>query len=309
MNLMQMMDAAENGSLSMLWTIGYDVLLTNPNMAATRRALQKLNAVVVQDLFLNQTAREFGTIFLPACSSFEKDGTFMNAERRVQRVRQALPPCGESKPDWEILCSIARAMGKGDSFAFGSPGDVWEEIRKVWPAGAGITYERIEAGGLQWPCPDESHPGTAVLHQDLFGNGRSVALHCAEYTPSSETTSREYPLTLITGRTLQQFNAGNMTGRGGHLSLRETDLLDISAADASRLSLSEGNRIRLVSRYGQVVLPVHITDSVLSGVLFTTFHDASKCLNLTTGPLRDPATSTPEYKITAVRIESNSSPC
>jgi formate dehydrogenase major subunit len=305
LNLMEMMDAAENDRLKVLWSIGYDVLLTNPNTAATRRAFRKMDAVIVQDLFLNETAREFGTIFLPACSSFEKDGTFMNAERRIQRIRQALPHMGESKPDWEIICQLAKFMGKGAYFSFASPADIWEEIRAVWPAGRGITYGRLEYGGLQWPCPDKDHSGTTILHQDTFPFGKRTSLHCGDFNPSPECVTDEYPFTLITGRTLQQFNAGTMTHHGGHILLRPHDLLDISPADATKLGISEGERVRLLSRYGEATLPIHITDSVSLRGLFATFHDVDSSLNCVTSQLRDNRTSTPEYKLTAVRLEKS----
>ncbi|HEX7962678.1 MAG TPA: molybdopterin-dependent oxidoreductase, partial [Terriglobales bacterium] len=307
LNLLQMMDAAENGNLKLLWSIGYDALLTNPNRAASQRAFSKLATVIVQDMFLNETARQFGTIFLPACSSFEKEGTFMNAERRVQRIRQVLSPRGNSKPDWEILCSVAKVTGKGDSFSFTSPSDIWEEIRAVWPGGAGISYDRLDHGGLQWPCPADDHPGTKILHQDTFASAKRAPLQCAEFKRSPEMGVKDYPLTLITGRTLQQFNAGTMTGRGGHKTLRTTDLLDVSPVDAQRMGIADGDDIRLCSRYGRTVLPIHITDSVASGQLFATFHDPTSALNYVTGPFCDNRTSTPEYKITAVRLEKISS--
>jgi formate dehydrogenase major subunit len=307
LNLIEMMDAAENNRLKVLWSIGYDVLLTNPNTSAARRAFGKMDAVIVQDLFLNETAREFGTIFLPACSSFEKDGTFMNSERRVQRIRKALSPLGNCKPDWEILCLTAKYMGKGDYFSFASPAEIWEEVLTTWSTGRGISYQRLERGGLQWPCPDKDHPGTTILHQDEFTSGKRTALHCAEFKRSPEVVTSEYSFTLITGRTLQQFNAGTMTNHGGHRLLRPSDLIDISPADARNLEINEGDRLRLISRYGEAVLPIHVTDSVSLGELFATFHNPTSNLNRVTGPFHDPETSTPEYKLTAVRIEKLSS--
>lgn len=303
LNLMEMMDAAEQGDLKAMWCIGYDILHTNPNISATRRALTNMDAVIVQDMFLNETAREFGTVFLPACSSFEKDGTFMNAERRIQRIRKALPPIDESRADWEIICQLAKAMGKAELFSYSSPADIWEDVRTLWPAGAGISYQRLEDHGLQWPCPDENHAGTAILHQDSFPFGKRTSLHCAVFKQSPEEATNEYPFILMTGRTLQQFNAGTMTRHGGHQLLRPTDVLDISLVDAKALGVGEGERVSLRSRYGEVTLPVHVTGTVSPGELFTTFHDAASHLNVVTGPQRDARTSTPEYKITAVHVE------
>ncbi len=171
LNLLQMIDAAQRGQLKALWAIGYDVALTNPQAASTLRALRSLELLVVQDVFFNETARLAATVFLPACSAFEKDGTFMNSERRVQRVRKVIEPIGESLADWEIICRLAYAMGQGKAFQYLCPQDIWDEIRGVWPGGAGITYRRLDVAGLQWPCPTEDHPGTTVLHADGFSSG------------------------------------------------------------------------------------------------------------------------------------------
>jgi formate dehydrogenase major subunit len=303
LNLMQMMDAAAQGRLKALWAIGYDVLLTNPNRHVTRRALGSLELVVVQDLFLNETARECGTVFLPAASPFEKDGTFMNAERRIQRVRKVLDATGESKTDWEILCEVARAMGKGEFFNFGSAQEIWNEVRRVWPKGRGITYDRIEEAGLQWPCLAEDHPGTQVLHTETFAIGSRAPLQRIPFTPTVETTTQEFPFLLTTGRTLYQFNAGTMTLRTPNVALHPEDVLDVSPQDAGRLGLRGGQRVRLVSRYGQTKLPVRINHNVKPGELFATFHTAQVSLNFVTGPYRDRQVLTPEYKVTAVRIE------
>ncbi|HWP86216.1 MAG TPA: formate dehydrogenase subunit alpha [Terriglobia bacterium] len=303
LNLMQMMDAAAAGRLKALWVIGYDVLLTNPNRSAMNRALEALELVIVQDLFLNETAREFGTVFFPAASNFEKDGTFMNGERRIQRVRQVLEPAGESKSDWEILCAVAAAWGQEKQFPFRSAQEIWEEVRQVWPQGQGIAYERIEEAGLQWPCPEADHPGTAVLHAERFPAGRRAALRRIEYVPSPEQTAEEFPLLLNTGRTLYQFNAGTMTLRTPNTELQTEDFLDISPQDAQRMGLRDGQRVRVVSRYGETRLPLRLNRRVKPGELFATFHLPQAAVNQLTGPYRDRPAGTPEYKVTAVRIE------
>lgn len=303
LNMLEMMDAAEAGKLKALWAIGYDIALTNANSAATERALGSLELVIVQDLFLNETARQFGSVFLPAASSFEREGTFMNAERRIQRVRKAIEPVGQSKPDWEIICSLAKAMGKAEFFNYNSAEEIWDEIRKVWPAGRGITYPRLENGGLQWPCPAEDHPGTEVMHGESFPIGKTAALRHVPYRATKEVPSEEFPFLLITGRTLYQFNAGTMTMRTANAELRATDLLDISAKDAKRLGLTEGAQVKIHSRYGKAALPIRITSSVSPGELFATFHTAEVFLNRVTSPYRDRYVKSPEYKVTAVRIE------
>ncbi|HYL09556.1 MAG TPA: formate dehydrogenase subunit alpha [Candidatus Acidoferrales bacterium] len=303
LNLMEMMDAARRGTLKALWAIGYDVFLTNPRAHETGKALRSLECVIVQDMFLNETAKEFGTVFLPAASSFEKDGTFMNAERRIQRVRKAIDPLGQSRPDWKILCDIAAAMGSGAQFDFHSPEEIWNEVRSVWKAGAGISYTRLEHGGLQWPCPSEDHPGTDILHADAFSAGERARLRPVDYTSTSEKVSDEFPFVLNSGRTFYQFNAGTMTMRTANASLRPVDCLQISPADAERLSLQDEERVRVRSHYGEAVLPVQIDSGISPGELFATFHSVDVFLNFLTGPRQDPFTGTPEYKVTAVQLE------
>jgi formate dehydrogenase major subunit len=302
LNLLEMMDAAVQGRLKGLWAIGYDVFLTNPNASETARALKSLDLVVVQDLFLTETAREFGSIFLPACSSFEKDGTFMNAERRVQRVRGALPPLGGSKPDWQIIAEMARAMGRR-GFGYRNPEEIWDEVRALCGGARGMTYARLDEAGLQWPCPAEDHPGTRILHTGGFGSSPRAPLRCVEYRATPERTTDRYPFLLITGRSLYQFNAGTMTGRTRNDDLRPSDLLDISPADALAAGVRDGDRVRVQSQYGAAVLPARISPAVAEGQLFATFQTKDVFLNGVTGPHRDAVVGTPEYKVTAVRIE------
>jgi formate dehydrogenase major subunit len=298
-----MMEAALAGRLKALWAIGYDVLLTNPNATETRRSLAALDLLVVQDMFLNETARELAHVVLPACSSFEKDGTFMNGERRIQRVRKAIAPLGGSRSDWEILCDVARALGHGDAFEFSGPEAIWDEVRAVWPDGRGISYDRLERGGLRWPCPSEDHPGTDILHRDGFGVGPRARLRAIDDRPTPEATDAEYPFLLTTGRTLHQFNAGTMTARTPNAVLRPADLLEMAPADADALSLADGERVRVLSRYGAAEILLSKSDRMKPGELFATFHTAATFLNRVTGPYRDRIADTPEYKVTAVRIE------
>ena len=305
LDAMQMLDAAGAGTLHGLWVMGWDILQTQPNVSVTDAALANLDLLVVQDLFLNETARAHATIFLPACSSFEKDGTFMNAERRIQRVRRAIEPIGDAKPDWEITCLAAQAMGHTDGFDFANPNEIWDEIRQVWLPGAGMSYERLEAlGGLQWPCPAEDHPGTRILHTRAFGTlGPRAALSAIDYQSTPERTDDEYGYVLVTGRSLDQFNSGTMTRRSLTQSLHPTDVLEISPADAAACGVADADLVRVTSRYGAAVLPVHVTARVSPGELFTTFSDPAAEVNRLTGPHRDAITNTPEYKITAVRLE------
>ena len=232
----------------------------------------------------------------------------MNSERRVQRVRAAIPPPGHARADWEIVCDVARAMGHEKSFQFTSAEEIWNEVRTVWKAGAGISYARMDRGGLQWPCPDEGHPGTTILHEDTFPGSRTAPLKCIEYQESAEACSDEFPLLLTTGRTLYQFNAGTMTMRTPNRALRETDTLDVSPADAGRLGLVDGAMVRVTSRKGYVEMPARVDVSLKEGELFATFHAGESGVNRLVGQGRDSQVMTPEYKVVAVRIERTSGP-
>jgi formate dehydrogenase major subunit len=306
LDVMQMLDRAALGELRALYVAGWDILLTQPNARSTRQALATLDTLVVCDLFLTETARELGTVFLPAASAFEKDGTFMNSERRVQRVRAAVPAQGDAKADWEIVCLLAAALGDEENFRYSGPEEIWEEIRRVWAPGAGISYARLERpGGLQWPCPDEEHPGSAMLHGSVFGAdvGTRARLRPVPFVRTTEQPSDEYPFVLVTGRSLYQFNAGTMTGRSATRWLRSGDRLDISAVDAEAIGIASGATVRVRSRYGAAELPAQITERVAPGTVFATFSDPAVAINAVTGTGRDPYTHTPEYKVTAVRLE------
>jgi formate dehydrogenase major subunit len=227
----------------------------------------------------------------------------MNSERRVQRVRRALMPRGEARDDAWILCQLADALGHGAQFPTPRAEAVWDEVRTLWPDVAGISYARLERHGLQWPCLDEDDPGTGILHATRFARGRSRAtLERIDYRPTAEAVDGDYPFLLTTGRALHQFNVGTMTGRTPQQRLRPTDTLDMHPYDAGQLDLRDGLPVRVVSRHGDAVLPLRITDAVAPGQLFATFHDPARALNRLTGPARDGVTAAPEYKVTAVRV-------
>lgn len=302
LNLLEMMDSARNGNLKALWVQGYDIYLSLAHEAATRDALDRLDLLVVQDLFLTETARAFATVFLPAASSFEKDGTFTNSDRRIHRVRCVVPPPGQALPDWQIIQRLARKMGHADGFAFESPRAIWDEVRGLWPDGAGLSYERLERECLHWPCPDEAHPGTPYLHASSFGAGKSAGLARISFVASPETVTEDYPFLLTTGRSLYQFNVGTMTGRTENQRLHGTDSLDMGIDDANRLHLHNGDHVRIESRYGATTLPLRVTEGLRAGILFTTFHHPSLFVNMLTSDVRDREVDTPEYKLVAVRI-------
>lgn len=302
LNVLGMIDAARAGRLKALYVVGFDILASLADAHETAAALSQLELVIVQDLFLNETASAYGHVFLPAVSSFEKDGTFMNAERRIQRVRRVLAPRGEARDDAAIVCALADALGHGAQFPQVGADAVWNEIRHVWPAVAGISHERLASRGLQWPCRDERDPGTAVLHATAFTHGVRATLQRIDYRASQQHTDADYPLLLTTGRTLHQFNVGTMTARTPQITLRPTDTLDMHPYDARQLDLHDGVPVRIHSRHGDAVLPLRVTDAVAPGQLFATFHDPARALNRVTGPGRDSVTAAPEYKVTAVRV-------
>jgi formate dehydrogenase major subunit len=300
LRLLDMIDAALEGRLKALVVAGYDILLTNPNANRTRRALERLDLVVVIDPFWTKTA-DLAHVFLPAQSSFEKDGTFMNAERRIQRVRRVVAPVGGARSDAEIIGDLAAALGHDAAFSYTGPETVWNEIRRLWPAAGGITYGRLDDGGIQWPCPTESHPGTVRLYDTAFPTGRTT-LRRLDAPAGAEIVTADYPFVLTTGRTLYQFNAGTMTARTDNQRLRPADTLDMAPGDARMLGAADGDRVRVSSRFGEAILQVRVAGAVPAGVLFATFHTAEAFLNQVTSDVQDP-TGTPELKATAVRVE------
>lgn len=304
LNALEMIDAAGEGRMKALLVIGYDPLLSHPEARVTAENLNGLDDLVVVDLFLTETARAFGTVFLPAASPFEKEGTFMNGERRVQRVRRVVPPRGESRTDLAILGGLAERLGAGRHFRHADAAAVWDEARQVWPAIAGISHGRLDReGGLQWPCPAVDHPGTPVLHSEHFAGGRA-ALRPLAWTPSAEAPDEDFPFLLNTGRTLFHFNAATMTGRTRNRELRADDELELHPDDAAALGLLAGDPVRVRSRHGAFTLRVRPTDRVRRGEPFAPFHAVAAYVNLATGPGRDAMTDTPEYKVTAVSLSA-----
>jgi formate dehydrogenase major subunit len=300
---MGMVDAAGEGRLKALVVIGYDPLMSHPNAEATAEDLHGLDDLIVVDLFMTETAKAFGTVFLPAAGPFEKEGTFMNGERRVQRVREVLPPRGSSRTDLEILCGLAERLGAGEHFRFEDSASVWEEARRTWSAIAGISHARLDReGGIQWPCPSEDHPGTSVLHRDGFPGGGKAALRPLAWIPSREAVDEDYPFLLNTGRGLFHFNAATMTGRSRNRELCPDDRLELHPLDAARLGVGEGDAVHVRSRHGAFTLRAQLTENVRPGEPFATFQAVEAYVNQATGTGRDAVTGTPEYKVTAVSL-------
>lgn len=298
----EMIDAAADGRIRALWIQGEDVAQSDPNQAHVIAALENLDLLVVQELFMTGTA-ERAHLVLPAAASLEQDGTFTSGERRIQRVRQAVPPPGDARPDWRAVCDVANAMGA--EWDYSGPAAVMDEIARIAPhMFGGIDYARLGNDGLQWPCPSAGHAGTARVHEQDFIRGRGQ-LVAVDHIPSPEHDVDAYPLLLITGRVLQQYNVGTMTRRTPHAELVTQDWLEVSPDDASRQGLCDSDRVRLESRYGSVELTVKISERVMPGTLFLSFHFPETHANMLTGPNVDPDSHCPEYKLTAVRIVQN----
>jgi len=296
----EMMDSAAHGQIKGMYIMGENPVLSDPDADHVVHALEKLDFLVVQDIFLTETA-QLADVVLPAASFAEKDGTFSNTERRVQRVRKAIEPVGGSKADWEIICLVATAMGY--PMSYNSPAEIMEEIARVTPSYGGISYERLEQGSLQWPCPAADHPGAKFLHAGKFARGLG-RFHPVEHIPPDELPDAEYPLVLSTGRRLYHYHTGTMTQRTGALEVAyPEEYLEINCADAEKLGVCDGDKVKLSSRRGSVEVTARLTGAVTPGLVFASFHYPDVAVNKLTNPARDPIAKIPEYKVCAVKVE------
>jgi predicted molibdopterin-dependent oxidoreductase YjgC len=293
-----MLDMAVYGKLKAMYVMGEDPALTDADANHVRKALDSLEFLVAQNLFMTETAK-YADVFLPAACYAEKDGTFTNTERRVQRVRKAVEPPGQCRADWQIIADLSCRLGH--EMHYDSPEEIFDEMRSLVPSYAGITYERIDKTGLQWPCPDTDHPGTKFLHANGFTRGKGL-LQGIEYEAPAELCSEEYPILLTTGRMLYHYNI--MTRYSANLEgLRPHELAQINPIDAAALALGEGDMARVTSRRGSITTHVTVTDTVPEGVVFMTFHYKESPVNELTNAAFDPVTKTAEFKVCAVRIE------
>ncbi len=294
----EMIDLAAEGYIKAMYIMGEDPALTDPDITHVRRALANLDFLVVQDLFISETAK-FADVILPGASFLEKDGTFTSTERRVQRVRRALKPRGESRPDWQIICDLATRMGY--PMHYDSPEQIFAEMAGLTPSYAGISYARLEGDGLQWPCPAPDHPGTKFLHAGRFPRGKGL-LQGIEYQPPAELTDEEYPILLTTGRMLYHY--GITTRHSPSLeSYRPEEYAEINPAQAAELGVQTGDKVTVVSRRGRLVTKVRVTDRVPPGIMFMTYHYKESPVNILTNAAFDPIAKTAEYKVAAVRLE------
>ncbi len=298
----ELLDAAARGDLRGLWIQGEDIAQSDPNQSHVETALARLDFLVIQELFPSET-QAFAHLVLPAASVFEQDGTFTNAERRIQRVRAAATPPGDARPDWQVICDVASALGCG--WTYTTPAQVMDEIARAAPQlFGGVSYERLEGDGLQWPCPAPGHPGTQRLHESRFALGRA-SLSCVAYAPSPEHDVAGFPYLLNTGRVLQQYNVGTMTRRTPNAVLASADELEVHPDDAARERIANGDEVGLESRWGRLRARARVSTRVLPGTLFLSFHYPETHANRVTGPHRDFSSHCPEYKLTSVRFTTD----
>lgn len=300
LTVVEMMKEAAEGKIKGMYIMGENPMLSDPDINHVRKALKRLDFLVVQDIFLSDTA-ELADVVLPACSFAEKDGTFTNTERRVQRIRRAIDPIGVSRPDWEIVCDISRRMGY--NMDYNSATEIMEEIATLTPIYGGVHYDRLDNFGLQWPCTNRDHPGTAYLHKSAFSRGKGK-FHPVEYLPPAEVPDEQYPFVVTTGRIYYHFHTRTMTGRSEALNREAPEgYVEINPADAEKLNICSGVRVRVSSRRGQIVTKALVTDTVPPKTLFIPFHFLEAAANLLTNSALDAIAKIPEYKVCAANLE------
>jgi formate dehydrogenase alpha subunit len=314
LTVVEMLHAVETGRIKALYIMGENPALSDPNLNRTRRALDAVDFLIVQDIFLSETA-QYADVVLPSVCFAEKNGTFTNTERRVQRVRKAVDPPHDARDDWRIVCDVAAKMDYPMSYK--CAGEIMDEIASLTPIYGGISFERlarpstggrarrrpgIDSVGLQWPCPDKSHPGTKHLHKGKFTRGKGK-FHAVEFKDPAELPSREYPFVLSTGRLLYQFHTGTMTRKSSAINqVSPTGFVEIHPDDAKRLGISDGLMVEVVTARGKVTTPAKVTPDIGKGWLFMPFHFEEGPANMLTIDELDPLAKIPEYKVCAANI-------
>jgi formate dehydrogenase alpha subunit len=300
LTIMEIFTAIDEGKIKALYVVGENPMLSDPDIHHVESALKKLDMFIVQDIFLTQSAK-LAHVVLPGTSFAEKDGTFSNTERRVLLVRKAIEPVGESRPDWSIVVDLAARLGY--PMEYGSPEDIFQEIRHLTPSYAGMTYARLADQGLQWPCPTEDHPGTVFLHKDRFTRGKG-AFTAIDYKPPAEVVDKEFPMWLSTGRSFVHYHTGTMTRVSPSLHHElETGYMEINPTDAKDMHIKDGERVKVSSRRGEIQVKARVSKRVKRGEVFIPFHFAEAAANMLTNPAFDPAAKIPEYKVCAVKVE------
>ncbi|MGD2010847.1 MAG: formate dehydrogenase subunit alpha [Desulfobacterales bacterium] len=299
----EIMQAAHTGKIRGMYIMGENPMLTDPNQSHTREALERMEFVVVQDIFPTETT-ELADVILPGTAFAEKNGTFVNSDRRIGRVRRAVNPPGLARQDWEVLWEIAGRMGHPMT-SYGNESEIFDEIAAVTPIMAGISYNRIENQGIQWPCPDKHHPGTGTLFLDSFNTpGGKAILHPVDYTPQTEKATADYPLLLNTGRILYQYHTSTMSRRNNALTdFANQSYVLMHPDDATKLDLADDAGVNLVSRQGEISTTLRISEEVLPGELFMPFHFGESPVNALTRDELDPHSKIAPFKLTACRVE------
>ena len=300
LTVVEIMHAAEKEKIRGLYIMGENPMMSDPNINRVKKALEKTDFLVVQDIFLTETA-QLADVVLPGISFAEKDGSYTNTERRIQRVRKAVPPPGEAKEDWQIICQLARRLGY--EMDYQNAGEIMDEISQLTPIYGGISFLRLEGDGLQWPCPDVTHPGTPYLHKDRFTSGKGK-FHPVEFKEPAELPDSNYPYLLTTGRYLFHFHTGTLTGKSpGAAEMCPPARIEISPEDAKLSNISANEMVEVFSRRGKVKAKVQITDRSPKGCVFMAFHFPEAAANLLTNDALDPIAKIPEFKVCAVQIE------
>ncbi len=295
-----MIQAMIDGKLKALFVIGENPKMSDPDQNHLEKALEKLDLLICQDIFLTETAERADVVFA-AASVAEKDGTFTNTERRCMKVNKAIDPVGDALSDWEIISKLSTAMGYEMNYE--GPEEIFKEITTVTPSYAGMTYERLGLDGLQWPCPNTEHPGTQFLHKDQFTRGKGL-FHAIEYLDPAEMPDDEYPYFLTTGRMFAHYHTGTMSRVSPHLDIEQkTGYVEIHPEDADKLAVIDGDTVNLATRRGEIQVPARISNLVKPGLLFVPFHFAENAANILTNSAFDPIAKIPEYKVCAVKIE------
>ncbi len=301
LTVVEVMNAAHAGTIKAIYIMAEDPMTSDPDLNHVREALTNVEFLVVQDIFMTDTAK-FADVILPGVSFAEKEGTFTNTERRIQRVRKAVQGPGSARPDWEILCDVATRMGY--PMTFSSPAEIMEEVSRVTPSFTGVHYWRLERGEqLHWPVKADDHPGTPILHIGQFTRGKAL-LKAIDHIEPQEAPDAEYPFTMTTGRVIYHWHGGQQTRRSENLmALYPEPRVEISDVDAAHLGIAEGDAVKVASRRGEFKARAWITDRVPEGLIFSTFHFPEGNANWATGAFLDPIAKIPEFKVTAVKVE------
>jgi formate dehydrogenase major subunit len=302
LTITEILSGAETGDIRCLYIMGENPMVSDANLHHVEQALRRCELLIVQDIFLTETA-ELADVVLPAACYAEKEGTFTNTERRVQRIRAAVDAPGESREDWIILSEIMSRLGYENSFT--SPREILEEIAQITPSYGGFSYDRLEKEQPQWPCPSPEHPGTPILHTAKFSRGERAIFKPSPYMPAAEQPDEHYPFILTTGRILYQYHTRTMTGKSDDINrIAGRSFVEIHPTDAAKKGIAQGDQVKVASRRGEVIVEARVTERVSEGVIFMPFHFAEAPANRLTNNVVDPISKIPEYKVCSAQVQA-----